>query len=325
MIPALRISDALRSIVFHELKGPNLACAKATISSSQSFGSRGFRARGYEFVSFWKDALIQRQDRVTQVWKDGQRLRAAGSARMRCGAKVWEIDHLYLQKTTPGFDFPEDDFARLLDDLVLAARERGAERVFLRCFAGSEVTQLAQRAGFFHYFNQVLLEKDVTTETSDGASGGTSDASDGAEFVRERLPHDTHGLFQLFSAATPQQVRVGLGFTLEQWRDAQEPRRGQEWVSHQNDRLTGWAAAGPQRADTYGEVMIHPDHPELLPVMARLILSQPGPQKWLVPDYQEATHDLLSRKGFQETSEYAILAKTVAAREFSHSMTAVEA
>ncbi len=317
MIAALRISDALRSIIFHELKGPNLACAKASISSSQSFASRGFRARGYEFVSFWKDALIQRQDRVTQVCRDGQSLRGAGSARMRRGLKVWEIDHLYLQEPPPGVDFPEDDFASLLDDLVLAARERGAERVFLRCFAGSEVTHLAQRAGFFHYFNQVLLEKDVTPETSDG--------SDSAEFVRDRLPHDTHGLFQLFSAATPQHVRVGLGFTLEQWRDAQEPLEGHEWVAHHNDRLTGWVAAGAQGADTYGELMIHPAHPELLPVMARLILSQPGPQKWLVPDYQEATHDLLSRRGFRETSEYAILAKTVAAREFSHSRAAVEA
>ena len=240
---------------------------------------------------------------------------------MRRGPKVWEVDHLYLQETAPGFDSPEDDFARLLGDLVLAARERGAERVFLRCFAGSEVTQLAQRAGFFHYFNQTLLEKDVTPESSNG----TSDASDGAECVRDRLPQDTHGLFQLFSAATPQRVRVGLGFTLEQWRDAQEPRRGQEWVSHHNDRLTGWAAAGSQGADTYGELMIHPDHPELLPVMADLIFSQPGPQKWLVPDYQEATYEMLSRRGFRETSEYAILAKTVAAREFSHSMAAVEA
>ena len=78
MIPALRISDALRGIVFHELKGPNLARARRGCSSYRGFGS----------VAFWKDALIQRQDRVTQVWRDGPRLGAVGSARILGGPKA---------------------------------------------------------------------------------------------------------------------------------------------------------------------------------------------------------------------------------------------
>ncbi|MCH7712461.1 MAG: hypothetical protein IIC99_02440 [Chloroflexi bacterium] len=322
MIPALRISDALRGFVFHELKGPNLACARRGGPSSRGFGS----------VSFWKDALIQRQDRVTQVWRDGAHLGAVGSARILGGPKAWEIDYLYLCGSNPLLHLQEEIYPALLDNLVQSARERGAERVFLRCSSGSEVAGIAQRAGFFHYFNEVLLEGNAQVEGNalPGAGCGVVEVPGGndntdAGIVRDRFPQDTHGLFQLFSAATPQQVRVGLGFTLDQWRDSQESCRGLEWVAAHTDRLTGWAALWAYHGESHCEVMIHPDHPELLPVMVSRVLAQPGPQKWLVPDYQETTRDLLLRKGFRETAEYGISAKTVATQKFSYSMAAVEA
>ncbi len=144
-------------------------------------------------------------------------------------------------------------------------------------------------------------------------------------WTRRHERRDTHALFQLFSAATPHQVRVGLGFTLDQWRDAQDPLQGREWVAAHEDRVTGWATLWSHGVESHGEVMIHPDHPELLPVMVGRVLAEPGLQRWLVPDYQETTQDLLLRRGFREMAEYAILAKTVAAQEFCHSMAVVEA
>ncbi len=318
MNPALRISDALRGIVFHELKGPNLARARRGCVSPRAFG------RGFGSVSFWKDALIQHQDRVTQVWRNGARLAALGSARRLGGPKAWEIDHLYLCGSQTVLHLEEEIYPALLENLVLSARERGAERVFLRCGSGSEVAIVAQRAGFFHYFNEVLFEGTGQVEGNKNfqTPGGNDDTA--PELVRDRLPQDTHGLFQLFSAATPQQVRVGLGFTLDQWRDSQEPCRGREWVAAHSDRMTGWAALWSHGGESHGEVMIHPDHPELLPVMVGRVLAQPGRQKWLVPDYQEPTVDLLLRNGFQETAEIAILAKTVATQKFSHNIAVVE-
>ena len=311
-MPALRISDALRGIVFHELKGSNLACARRGCPSTRGFGS----------VSFWKDALIQRQDRVTQVWRDGARLGAVGSARILGGPKAWEIDHLYLCGSQTMLHLQEEIYPALLDNLVQSARDRGAERVFLRCSSGSEVANIAQRAGFFHYFNEVLFEGNGPVGISEITAG---DYNNGQALIRDRFPQDTHGLFQLFSAATPQRVRVGLGFTLDQWRDSQEPCQGREWVAAHADRLTGWGALWADGVGSHGEVMIHPDHRDLLPVILGRMLAQPGPKKWLVPDYQEMTKELLLRKGFRETAEYAILAKTVATQEYSHSMAAVEA
>ena len=317
MIPALRISDALRGIVFHELKGPNLACARRGCTHSRGFGS----------VFFWKDALIQRQDRVTQVWKDGPRLGAVGSARICGGPRVWEIDHLYLCGSQTSLDVQEEVYPALLDNLVQSARERGAERVFLRCSSESEVARIAQRAGFFHYYNEVLLEGTGSGESPGGDDnpGAAPGAAPDPALIRDRLFQDTHALFQLFSAATPQQVRVGLGFTLDQWRDGQDPRQGRQWVAVHADRLTGWAALWAHRTESHGEVMVHADHPELLPVMVGRALAQPGPQKWLVPDYQETTHELLLGRAFQETAEYAIFVKSVAAQEFNHSIATVEA
>ena len=128
MIPALRISDALRGIVFHELKGPNLACARRGCTSSRVLGP----------VSFWKDALTQRQDRVTQVWRDGAHLGAVGSAHILGGPKAWEIDHLYLCGSQAILHLQEENYPALLDNLVQSARDRGAERVFLRCSSGSQ-------------------------------------------------------------------------------------------------------------------------------------------------------------------------------------------
>ena len=308
MIPAFRISDALRGIVFHELKGPNLACSRRDHFRSPGFGS----------VSFWKDALIHHQDRVTKVWRDGPRLGAAGSARICGGPKVWELDHLYLRGADSSRDLEEESYPALLDSLVQSARERGAERVFLTCLAESQVSRIAQRAGFFRYFNESLLEHDGS-----GVIPARDDRSIPA-LIRDRLPQDTHGLFQLFSAATPQRVRTGLGFTLDQWRAAQPPRHGREWVACHNDRLTGWAALWDLGAESIGEVMIHPDHPELLPEMLGLVFDRPGPQRWMVPDYQETIMGSLFERGFQETVEYAILAKTVAVQKFSHGMAAVE-
>ena len=308
MILGFRISDALRGIVFHELKGPNLACSRRNCSHSRGFGS----------VSFWKDALIHHQDRVTKVWRDGPRLGAVGSARICGGPRAWELDHLYLCGGDTSLHLEEEFYPALLDGLVQSARERGAERVFLRCTSGSGVARIAQRAGFFHYFNEIVLEEDAPGMIL----GGGVDPS--PALIRERLPQDTHGLFQLFSSATPQQVRMGLGFTLDQWIDAREPRQGREWVASHDDRLTGWVAEWDRGAESLCEVMVHPDQPELLPVMLDLILAQPGTRRWLVPDYQEKTLELLLHRGFQETVEYTILAKTVAAQRFSHSMAAVE-
>ena len=321
MIPAFRISDAIRGVVFHELKGSNLACVRSACPSDVGSGFPALRS-----VSFWTNAMLQRQDRVTQVCRNGSRLRAAGSARRLGGPKAWEIDRLYLCESESVGRLEEEVFPSLLDSLVQSARERGAQRVFLRCSLDSEVANMAKRSGFVHYFNEVVLEGSGPVGISEATAGGYKTGLEPTPvLIRDRLPQDTHALFQLFSAATPQQVRVGLGFTLDQWRDSQEPAPSREWVAAHEDRLAAWGGLWADGKRSHGEVMIHPDHPELLPVMLGRILAQPGPKRLVVPDYQGTTLELLHRRGFRETAEYAITASTVAAVEYSHSMATVEA
>jgi hypothetical protein len=144
---------------------------------------------------------------------------------------------------------------------------------------------------------------------------------------RHPLPKDDFALFQLFSATTPATARVALGLTFDQWRDAQElpARKKQEWVTESNCWITGWLSLSSAHGAWQGRVMAHPDHPQLLPAMVNLALSHPGPQRWLVPDYQKAVQDQLLEHNFQEVARYTMLIKTVAVPVMCPGMAPVEA
>ena len=321
MTQGLRISDAVLSVLLNQPKGSNLVWA-----SRGCIGQKRTRSAN---AGFWKDVVTQRLDRVTRVWREGQNLAALASARSLNGPRAWEVDHLYLagwdgdsqvgQVGQPGKQ--EDMVHQLLDDLVQASLNKGAERVILRCPIDSAVIGAARHSGFFPYLTETLLE---------GPGQGVvlppeSPAESPAEGVRERLPQDTHGLFQLYSAATPQQVRVGMGFTLEHWRDCQGPQSARQWVLTHQDKIYGWAAVWSLAGASEAEILVHPDRPDALPVLMDVVLAQAGPLVWRVPEHQETVRRRLLLRGFQETAEFAVLVKTVAARKYSHAIAAVEA
>ena len=143
--------------------------------------------------------------------------------------------------------------------------------------------------------------------------------------VRERLPQDFFGIFQLYSSATPQPVRAGLGFTLEQWNDAQEPGDSRQWVAVQQDRITGWAGLWRRSGINRGQVLMHPVRPEIAEPLLDAALSQPGQHVWPVPEHQEGVRLRLLRRGFREGPETAVLVKNLAARKFSYVAAGVEA
>ena len=177
----------------------------------------------------------------------------------------------------------------------------------------------ARLAGFYPFFEEVLLEGQVAEEGQNGAASPLS--------LDVRLPHDDYGLFQLFYAGSPQQVRDGLGSTFDQWRDSQNPfrREMREWVIREKERIIGWLGLRTVDGWQEGEVMYHPDFPDALPVLLEKALARQGIQKWLIPDYQEMSQELLLRRGLVETARYVVLVKTVAARVMAPGFAAVEA
>ena len=314
MTQGFRISDAVLSVLLNQPKGSNLVWAR--------HGCIGSKRTRSATAGFWKEVFTQRLDRVTRVWREGQNLAALASARALSGPRAWEVDHLYLADWDGEFlgsqarlpDKQEDMVLQLLEGLVQECLEKGAERVFLRCPTQSAVIEAARHIGFFPQVTETVLEGRGGHEIADTPVG-----------LRERLPQDTYGLFQLYSAATPQQVRVGLGFTLDQWRDSQEPESARQWVVTHKDKISGWAALWSHAGTAEGEILVHPDRPEAGPELMDVALAQPGPHLWRVPAHQEMVRQRLLHRGFRETAEFAVLVKNVAARKFSHAMATVEA
>jgi hypothetical protein len=98
-----------------------------------------------------------------------------------------------------------------------------------------------------------------------------------------------------------------------------------EWVIESNGKLVGWLALFNHQRTIEGQVMAHPDHPELLSQLMTLSSSNPGYQRWLVPDYQQPVCDQLSYHGLQEAARYTMLVNTVAAPVRCAGMAIVEA
>ena len=309
------ISDALRCTLANAPKGPNLACPR---ESSAGWGV-------LRPATLWREAIAQPRDRITLVSWDGMRPKGLVSARVRAGHRVWEVDRLYLADVRfpvierPRYDSEEAAPLQLLEHLIEAAGTRQAERVFLRLPTDSPVVNVAQRTGLFPYYEESLLERPNKGIHHNGAAT--------LEGLRERLPEDDYPLFQLFSGATPQQARVALGLTFDQWRDAQEThRRGRcDWVTERNGRLTGWLILWSCDGEETGELLVHPDHPESLSALVHLAMARRGTKRWWVPGYQEMTKSLLLHRGFKETARYFVLIKTMAVRALSHGMAPVEA
>jgi len=259
---------------------------------------------------------------------------------MRAGPRAWEIERLYLPTLSPAFNYsPESPLATgglrevrreagdeghgekelvdLLEGLARYAGTRGAERVFLRVPCDNPVARIAQRTGFFPYFEEILLQ---------GNGGSVGQGRDDLS-LRPRLPQAEYALFQLYSASTPSPVRSGLGMTFDQWKDSRDIRgsKAKEEVYEHDGRIGAWLVSGFSTRPAQMELVAHPNEGEALSGLLDHALARKGVQAWLVPEYQEALRELLIPRGFREVAHYSMLIKTLAARVKSPSLTPVEA
>ena len=317
MMQTLRVNDVLRCVLLNVPKGPNLACPRESLPGNHPASN----------MTVWRETLARGQNRVTFTHWDGNHLSGLASARVRRGHRAWEVDRMYLsvkpaQESSNGHQAPvalDAIAAGLLEQIMQAAGEHRAERIFLRLPAKSSIVTLVRQAGFFPYYEETLLE-------GPGGDCQADDAGTAAQW-QTPLPEDDYALFQLFSAATPQTVRAAVGLTFDQWQDAGETRceRRQHWVVKTNGRIVGWLGFYQCREAPGVEVQAHPNHPELWNVLVERALSQGGIQNWLVPDYQEMVTELLLRRKFHEAARYTMMIKTVAVPVATVGMAPVEA
>ena len=298
MVTAFRLGDALRCMLVDAPGGTNLAAPTESV----------VRCRPLRNSTFWRQSLARSSNRVTVGDWNGMRLSSLASARMRSGVRAWEVDRLHLKEPKQALD--------LLEQIVQCAGSRGAERVFLRVPCDSKIVDEARRAGFSPYYEEMHLTGSEWLPNAP-VSGEAPDRFTEAE----RRPPDQQGLFQLYCAATPQRVREGIGMTIDQWLDSQEPAqtRRDETVLKLDGKIVGWRMREPFGKTATGQLIGHSDHPETIQHLVRMSCQT---QNWLVPDYQEHIAGLLDRQGLHEAGRYTMLIKTVTvpvrSREFSY-------
>ena len=112
----------------------------------------------------------------------------------------------------------------------------------------------ARKVGFFPYYTEVHL----------AGMGELTNAKVTEFSIEHRTPADLQGLFQLYCAATPQEVRQGIGMTIDQWQDSLEPpqTRRNESILKLDGKIIGWQICDPFGQANAGQIVSHPEHPE---------------------------------------------------------------
>ena len=222
------------------------------------------------------------------------------TAKVLHGPGAWEVDRLYLPRGG-------EPTTHLLELLTQQVARQGGQRIFLRVAADSPIKEWARPAGFFPSHEELLLEC---------YSEGTRGPEPYPEGIVDAAANHQYGLFQLYSASTPANVRQALGITFAEWDASREwpPGQAQELICEKDGKVRGWLRVSRYGGTTHTQLMTHPDEADLLPLLVEWSLSQRGRHLWLVPPYQDYLVRLLNFRGFKEIGNYSTLVKTLAAR-----------
>src|SRR3989304_233436 len=136
-----------------------------------------------------------------------QRLRGLVGARRRGGRQAWEVD--YLIDATPA----QDAAAGLLEAAAAGVGRAGAEKLFLRLAADSELLPVVLDAGFIAYQEETLYARAARPEAEPALTA-----------LRPVQPADSYLLFRLYNATTPESTRRAGGGPLG--RGDPPPERG---------------------------------------------------------------------------------------------------
>ncbi len=276
---------------------PNLALTSGGLCQPQSFYA-------FLFGVSRRQLLPRAGGRALALVASG-RVQAIAAVRPRSGPKSWEISHLYAAPASDG------SLTELLEKAAAASAYGGAERVFLRVEADSDIVRTARRAGFFPCFRETLYSGSPSVAES---SNSLFDAD--SRFVKRRPEHD-YELFRLYNAATPLKARQLVGMTLEQWKDSCEPAVGHpdERVLELDGGVRGLLVASGKSGARRIEVMLHPDYAALTSDVLDSTLRGLFKDRSvvaIVPEYVPLLGGALEERGFKPEGEFAVLVKSTA-------------
>jgi len=213
------------------------------------------------------------------------------------------VDHL----VTPLWD--EEPCCDLLERAAGHAGRRGAEQLFLYLPDEWRLLATVRHSGFIARTQVFLL-------TLPGRSPLLG--VEPIQGLRPRVSGDDYPLFRLYNSTTPGEARFGAGLTLQQWKDAQEPRRKgtRELVLEQGGAVVGCVRLDRFRTWIKVRLTIHPEWGRDPGTFVAFILAEKGSRAvcFEVPEYQGALRLLLERVGFEVVGSYQLVVKSLAAR-----------
>jgi hypothetical protein len=231
----------------------------------------------------------------TWVSVSGATIRGLVSARRRGKRSAWEVDSLIAADDDPAVT------VSLLERMSSGVGGQGAERVFLRVAADSAIVEVAREVGFFTYEKETLYRADDPFPVDDSELP-----------LRPATSADAYGIYQLYEAVAPANVRAIEGATFREWQAAREPWGGNpsDLVLEEDGIITGWIGTLKSPEGRFA-LMVHPDRRDEEDFAAAALATLRGvrPVLCLVPAYAVSLHSLLPRLGFSAVAQYTAMAK----------------
>ncbi len=233
--------------------------------------------------------------RHTCVSVKGPTLRGLVSGRKRGGKLVWEIDCL--------INAAEADtgvLLSLLDRMTAAAGKSGAFRIFVRVEAGCEIEREIAASGFMPYLQEQVYRRATVA----------GDAHRPADGLRRRTKTDAYGLFQLYNAVVPEEVRRHEAMTFAEWTASQESLgRTTQYVIERDDAIAGLLRVAGD--GDLGRFDVIADDAALEPLIEAALAKVANRKSayTLVSEHQESLARRLEAAGFEPGDAYTVLAR----------------
>ena len=237
--------------------------------------------------------------RQRSAWVSMRRQRVQGlvGARQRGGNEAWEIDYLLDATTDRGLT------AKLLEYAVARAGKEGAQKLFLRLPAGSDLLQSVLHAGFLAYQEETLYVQEAPFSPTSAPEG-----------LRAVARSDSYPLFRLYCAAVPESVRRFEAATFDEWHAAQERRwhkNGPHFVLDRNGALHARVRACRLPQGLMLDLLLDSESSDeavgLVSAAIAAADSSGEPVLALLPQAAEAAARALQDAGFTAHTEYVSL------------------
>ncbi len=232
--------------------------------------------------------------RHTAISVQGSRLRGLVSARKRGSRLAWEIDCLIHAA-----DDENGVLLALLDQLTRAAGKSGALRIFVRLPAVSDTRDVVMRCGFAPYQNETVYSRQLGDEPHASADG-----------LRRRAKSDVYGLFRLYNALVPHNVRTAEAMTFAEWAAAQESLgKTAQYVVERDGAVGGWLRVARDGDVARFDLLAGGD--EVEPLVESALAKAAGCRSihTIVPAHDAALRGCLESAGFSEGDEYTVMAR----------------